>query len=194
MLFFIFFPGYLIPLIVAVLCGAAAATAFFIVRNKRKKNGTLSKKNVLIQGLQANIDDFCEMFEPVYSVSVGKNEKQAETFECWNTAVLNSAEDNGYKALFAKKFGDYAAWGQGKKKLKVKKANKIYRKKAKKLVKLFFKANILRGADIYETGCETTAERFVLAGDGSIETDRKYEVLAPCWKYGEKVVDKGVIR
>ena len=34
-----------------------------------------------------------------------KNEKQAETFERWNTAVLNSAEDNGYKALFAKKFG-----------------------------------------------------------------------------------------
>ncbi len=194
MLFLIVYQGYLIPLAIGLLCGAAAATVFFIIRSKRKKTGTLSKQQIMVQGIQKNIGDFTEMFEPVYSVSVGKNRMQEDIFASWNEKVEASAEDNGYKALFKELYGDYASWGKGKKKTKEKKANKIYKKKASKLVKTFFKSNILRGADVYETGCETTAEKYVLAGDGSIETDRQYEVLAPCWTYEDKVVDKGVIR
>lgn len=193
-LFFILFQNIIIPILIGVAIGIAAATAFFIIRARRKKSGKVSKKKLLVEGIQANIDDFREWFEPVYSVSVGKNKKQEECFAVWNERVQASAEDNGYKALFAERFGGYAAWGQGKKKLKVKKQNKLYKKNAKKLVKLFFKADILRGSDIYETGCETTAERYDLVGEGSIETDKSYEVLAPCWTYGDKVVDKGVIR
>ena len=198
--YFTLFQNIIIPVLVCVLAAAAAAAVFFILRARRKK-GTgdaadkkLSKKKTLRQCILTNIDEFSEMFEPVYSVSVGKNKKQTETFASWNEKVLSSPEDNGYKAIFAKLYGDYDSWGRGKKKVKVKKQNKIYKKKAKKLVKTFFKAGIVRGADVYETGCETTAERYDYVGSGSIETDKTYEVLAPCWTCGDKVVDKGVIR
>ena len=190
---FIAFPGFVIFLIIAILCGAAAAAVFFIFRYKGK--GTRPSKNeILAEGIQQNLDDFSGMFEPVFSVAMGKNKKQEEVFTAWNAKVQDSAEDNGYKAIFIEKFGDYATWGQGKKKFNQKKADKIYQKKAKKLVKLFDKANILRGFEIFETGTEITAERYTYAGENSIETDAVYEVLAPCWTYGEKIVDKGVIR
>ena len=201
-LFFILFENIIIPVLIVVAVAAAAAIVFFVLRHKRKKSGAapeknakLSKKKTLIGGLQKNIDSYSELFEPVYSVSVGKNKKQEDAFAAWNEAVkAGPEEDGGYKALFNKLFGDYAAWGKGKKKVKVKKQNKIYKKKAKKLVKLFFKADILRGGDVYETGCETTAEKYDFVGDGSILTDKVYDVLAPCWTYKDKVVDKGVIR
>ena len=201
-LFFILYENILIPVLVVVAVLAAAAIVFFVLRHMRKKSGAapeqsakLSKKKLFIQGLQSNIDSYAEMFEPVYSVSVGKNKKQEETFAAWNEAVAAGPdEDGGYKALFTKLFGDYAEWGKGKKKVKVKKQNKLYKKKAGKLVKYFFKANILRGGDVYETGCETTAEKYDFVGDGSIVTDKVYDVLAPCWTYEDKVVDKGVIR
>ena len=201
-LFFILFENIIIPVLVIVAVLAAAAIVFFVLRHMRKKGGAapekskkLSKKQIFIQGLQKNIDSYSEMFEPVYSVSVGKNKKQEETFAAWNELVAAAPEDDAdYKALFVKYFGDYAEWGKGKKKVKVKKQNKIYKKKAAELVKYFFKANILRGGDVYETGCETTAEKYDFVGDGSIVTDKVYDVLAPCWTYEEKVVDKGVIR
>ena len=201
-LFFILYENIIIPVLIVVAVLAAAAIVFFVLRHMRKKSGAaseksakLSKKKIFIQGLQANIDSYTGMFEPVYSVSVGKNKKQKETFAAWNEAVQSGPdEDGGYKSLFNKLFGDFDAWGRGKKKVKVKKQNKISKKKASELVKYFFKANILRGGDVYETGCETTAERYDFIGDGSIVTDQVYDVLAPCWTYEDKVVDKGVIR
>ena len=201
-LFFILYENILIPVLIVAAVAIAAAVVFFVLRHIRKKSGAapekskkLSKKQIFIQGLQANIDSYSEMFEPVYSVSVGKNKKQEETFAAWNEAVAaGPEEDGGYKALFNKLFGDYAEWGKGKKKVKVKKQNKIYKKKAAALVKYFFKANILRGGEVDETGNETTAEKFGFVGDGSIVTDKVYDVLAPCWTYEDKVVDKGVIR
>lgn len=187
------YPAFIILLIVALLCGAAAVAAFFIFRYRGK--GTRPSKNeILAEGLQQNLDDFSNMFEPVFSVAVGKNKKQEDVFSAWNAKVQDSAEDNGYKAIFVDRFGDYATWGQGKKKFKQKKADKIYKKKARKLLKLFTKANVLRGIDEFETGSETTAERYNFAGEGSIEAEAVYEVLAPCWTYGEKIVDVGVIR
>lgn len=201
-LVFILFENIIIPVLIIAAVAIAVAIVLLVRRHKRKKSGAapeksgkLSKKKTLIKGLQTNIDSYSEMFEPVYSVSVGKNKKQEETFAAWNEAVkAGPEEDGGYKALFAKLFGGYAEWGKGKKKVKVKKQNKLYKKNANKLVKLFFKANILRGSDVYETGNETTAEKYDFVGDGSIETDKTYEVLAPCWTYEDKIVDKGVIR
>ena len=186
--------SFIIPLLIGLACGCAAGFGGMTALNKRRANGGLSTKQTIIAGIQQNIGDFSEMFEPVYSVSVGKANKQEEVFAEWNAKVRDSAEDNGYKALFDKYFGGYATWGQGKKKVNVKKQNKIYKKKAEKLVKIFFKGNILRGSDVFETGCETTAERYDYVGEGSVETDKQYEVLAPVWMYQDTVVDKGVIR
>ena len=194
MVIYFLYRGIIIPVILAALCGAAAATVFFVIRNKKKGDAKPSKKQILIQGIRDNIDCFDGMFEPVYLVAEGKNKKQTAVFAAWNEKVQASEEDNGYKALFQKQFGSYESWGKGKKKLKVKKANKIYKKKAKKLLKLFKKAGIIRAEDIYEIGSETTAEKYNYIGAESIEADANYDVLAPYWSCGDKIVDKGVIR
>jgi len=192
---YILYQNIIIPVLIAVICAAVAAALFFILRS-RKKNGKAkpSKNTVLAEGIQENIDSFTDLFEPVYSIVDGKNKRQKATFAAWNDCVQNSEEDNGYKALFKDKFGDYESWGQGKKKLKVKKSNKIYKKKSKKLLKLFKKAGITRSEDAFTVGAENTAEKFIFAGSDSIETDADYQVLSPCWTYGDKVVNKGVIR
>ena len=194
MFMFMFYPQLIISIVIGVAIGVAAATLFFVLRSKRKGGGKLSKKQTIAQGIKANLADFNGMFEPMYSVSVGKNKNQKAVFAAWNDAVQASAEDNGYKALFNEQYGDYIAWGQKKKKFKEKKANKLFKKKAAKLVKTFFKGGILRGSDIYETGSETTAERYDFAGAGSVEADAVYEVLSPCWMCGDQIANKGVIR
>ena len=190
----------LIPLIIGICLLAAAIAVLSVLLYKRTRGG---KAKIIPEGIVANIDDFSEMFEPVWSVKVGKTDKQEETFALWNEKVAASENDeNGYKAEFEKRFGDYATWGVKVKtkkgqevvKVKAKKQNKRYHKASKRLVKYFKKANVLRGSDIFVTGDETTAEKYVLVGDASIETDKKYEVLAPYWILGDKVVDKGVIR
>ncbi|MBQ7638279.1 MAG: hypothetical protein IJS90_05220 [Clostridia bacterium] len=192
---YVLYKGIIIPVVIAALCGAAAAALFFIIRNKKRGGSAKpTKKQLVAQGIQNNIGDFSGLFEPVYSVANGKNKRQQATFAAWNDAVQNSEEDNGYKAIFNDYFGDYESWGKGKKKVKVKKQNKIYKKKSKKLLKIFKKGDIVRSSDLYAAGAEDTAEKFSFAGDGSIETDAQYEVLAPCWTYQDKIVDKGVIR
>lgn len=191
----IIYGGMLIPLLIVFVLACAAITVFSLIRAGKGGKGN---KNVLAEGIKENADDFTEMFEPVYSVSIGKHDKQEEIFALWNQKVAESENDNGYKAVFEKKFGDYATWGvkETKKgaKVKEKKQNKLYKKAAKKLVKIFFKAGIVRGHEIFATGNETTAEKYELVGAGSIETERKYEVLAPFWSLKDKIVDKGVIR
>ena len=67
-------------------------------------------------------------------------------------------------------------------------------KAAKKLVKAFFKAGIVRSHDIYIVGDDTTAEKYHLAGDGIITADADYEVLAPFWQFGDTILEKGVIK
>ena len=190
----------LIPLIVVIALLAAAIVVLSVLLYKRSKGG---KTKIVPAGIAVNIDDFREMFEPVWSVSIGKADKQEETLEAWCEAVAASENDeSGYKAEFEKRFGGYRSWGvkvktkKGEEKIKVKekKRNKRYRKAAKKLVKYFKQAGVIRGHDIFVTGDETTAEKYVLVGDGSIEAEKKYEVLAPFWCLEEKVVDKGVIR
>lgn len=176
--------------------GAAIVLAFFLIRNK-KNGGEASEggksKNVIVDGIRNSASDFAEMYEPVYAVSIGKNQKQEAIFEAWNQ-VVSASEDDDFKKAFADEFGGYAAWGVSKKgKTNEKKANKEYIKKASKLVKYFFKAGVVREHDTFVTADEFTAERYELVGEG-IEAGATYDVLAPYWHLGDDIVDKGVIR
>ena len=185
-----------LPLFFAILLsfGAGMGVMALIAGAGRKKGS--GKNTILADGIRVNALEFSEMYEAVYSISAGKNQKQTEVFAAWNDAVKACPEDNGFKAVFASKFGGYDDWGRkGKKrKLKEKKANKIFKKKAKKLVKIFFKAGIIREHDVFIKGDERTAEKYEMAGGGIIEDGVDYEVLAPYWHIGETVVDKGAVR
>ena len=183
-----------LPMVLVIVLAFGAGMGVMALILGRKKGS--SKNNILVDGIRVNAPEFAEMYEAMYSVSVGKNQKQTEVFAAWNDSVQACPEDNGFKALFATKFGGYDGWGRkGKKqKLKEKKANKIFRKKAKKLVKAFFKAGIIREHDVFITGDATTAEKYEIAGGGMVEDGITYEVLAPYWHIGETVLDKGAVR
>ncbi len=183
----------IITILLAVGCGAAISALIFTVKNNRNRS---SKTNILADGIRVNALEFTEMYEAMYSVSVGKNQKQQEVFAAWNDRVNACPEDNGFKAIFAEKFGDYSRWGRkGKKqKYKEKKANKKFAKKAKKLVKVFFKAGIIREHDVFITGDAQTEAKYELAGGGKIEEGITYEVLAPYWHLADTVVDRGAVR
>ena len=182
------------PMFLLIVLAFGAGMGVMALISGRKK-GT-GKGTILADGIRVNAPEFSEMYEAMYSVSAGKSQKQTEVFAAWNDAVAACPEDNGFKALFAAKFGGYDNWGRkGKKrKLKEKKANKIFRKKAKRLVKIFFKAGVIREHDVYITGDEQTAGKYELAGGGIIEDGVTYEVLAPYWHIGDTVVDKGAVR
>ena len=79
-------------------------------------------------------------------------------------------------------------------KIRSRKVDKIYRKKSKKLVRIFKKAEILRSKESYEVGGETTAEKYLYVGAEHIKTAVPYEVVSPCWTHEDKPVNKGLIR
>ncbi|MBQ6420822.1 MAG: hypothetical protein IJK02_07110 [Clostridia bacterium] len=185
------FMSQIVPLVLFMLLlggGIAAAVLLFIYRDKP------TKKEIMAEGIRLNVQDFNGMFEPVYSISVGKNQKQEEVFTAFTDAVRDSEEDNGYKRLVSETFGDFITWGKGKKKLNVKKRDKIYQKKAHKLVKIFFKAGVLRADDLFVTVDDTTAEKYEFSGGQYIEPETTCEVLSPVWTLDNVVVNKGVIR
>lgn len=187
-----FGPQAALLLIGCFALGAGAATLFFFLMNRRKPN---AKKNVLVEGLRENAQRFEGMYEPVYSIAVGKHEMQQQVFAAWNESVSACEDDDaGFREAFANKFGDYYKWGQKKKKVKIKKANKIYNKKANQLVKLFFRAGIIREHDKFIVGDEKNAACYEIVGGGNVEPGISYEVLAPYWHLGETVLDQGAVR
>ncbi len=172
--------------------GAGIAALIFGLKAK-KSGGEGTDKGSIVDGIRDNALTFSEMYETVYSVSAGKNAKQEEVFAAWNAAV-EGCEDEAFKKAFAEKFGDYASWGVSKKgKVNAKKVNKTYIKKARALVKCFFKAGIVRESDVNVVADETTAEKYEIVG-GAIEAGNTYDVLAPYWHLSNDIVDKGVIR
>lgn len=180
--------------IAALSAAIGAGIAALIFGLKFKKGGSSgSEKGSIVNGIRDNALAFSKMYEPVYSVSAGKNAKQEEIFAAWNAAV-DTCEDEAFKKAFAEKFGDYARWGVSKKgKVNAKKVNKTYIKKARALVKCFFKVGIIRESDVYVVADETTAEKYEIVG-GAIEAGTTYDVLAPYWHLSNDIVDKGVIR
>ena len=188
----LFFGSSVIMLLLGMAIGAGVASLFFILFRKDK---TKSKVNPIQTGLRENAASFAGMYEPVFAVCVGKNQKQEDVFAAWNTHVTG-CEDEAFKLLFAKEFGDYEKWGKkGKKqKLNEKKADKIYKKKAAKLVKYFTKAGIRRETETFIVGKEGDDVMYELAGGGQIQPGVTYEVLAPYWRYGDTVLDKGAVR
>ena len=56
------------------------------------------------------------------------------------------------------------------------------------------KAVIERNKDIAVEGNDTTAEKYVLAGNASLEEGASYDVLAHYWSLGDEILSKGVIR
>lgn len=187
----LFGPQIVLLLIGCVVLGVGAAALFTVFANKRNPN---SRKNLLVAGLRANAQQFEGMYEPVYSVSVGKHQMQQVVFAAWNERVNECEDDTGFKAVFADAFGSYYSWGRKKDKIKTKKANKKFGRKAKKLVKLFFKAGIIRESEVFIVGDDKNAECYDIAGGGGVQPGITYEVLAPYWHLGETVLDKGAAR
>lgn len=179
---------------VALIAVIAAVAGFFFGKMTSRK-GSGKSNSPIVNGIRDNALSFSEMYEPVYTVSSGKPAKQEELFASWNAAVAG-CENEEFTKAFAEKFGDFEKWGRkrkGKGKLNTRKANKIYCKKARQLVKCFFKAGIIRERDVNIVADETTAEKFEIVG-GAIEEGKTYDVLAPYWHLSDDVVDKGVIR
>lgn len=176
-----------IVILIAAACGAAAA-AFILYR--MYKNNPNSRMNVLAAGIRMNAQQFSGMYEPMYALAHGSNVMERELFAAWHERVFACDEDNGFKAIYTNMFGDFQKWGQ---KGPVK-ARKIAVKKAKKLVKIFARAGILRNQETVVAGSETTAEYYDLAGGGVIYPGVAYEVLTPYWHLGEDVLDRGIVR
>lgn len=184
-------PQAVLLLLGCLVLGAGVAALIFTLVNKRNPK---SKTNLLLAGLRTNAAQFEGMYEPVYSISSGKHQMQQEVFAAWNERVNACEDDTGFKAVFAEKFGKYYEWGKKKNKFKQKKANKIYGKKAKKLVKLFFKAGLVRELEVFIVGDEKNAGCYELVGGGDVQSGITYEVLAPYWRLGNDVLDKGAAR
>lgn len=186
MVLYIVYNNIIWACIVAAVIGAGAATLVFLLKGGKKGEAKeFSAKNALVAGLHANAESFAGMYEAMYSVSRGKVGRKKDVFDMWANAVADSG-DAAFIEAFNKKCGKYTRW-------KPKKSKKFI-KAAKKLVKAFFKAGIVRSHDIYIVGDDTTAEKYHLAGDGIITADADYEVLAPFWQFGDTILEKGVIK
>lgn len=182
--------AFLIP-IFCIALGAGVAALIFSMMNKKNPN---SRKNLLLAGLRENAEQFEGMYEPVYSITTEKHQMQQEVFAAWVDRV-NACEDiTGFKTVFNDYFGKYYEWGRKKDKFKEKKANKIFGKKAKKLVKMFFEAGIIREHDVFIVGDERNVDHYEVVGGGAVQPGITYEVLAPYWHLGETVLDMGAAR
>lgn len=185
MVLYIVYSNIIWACIIAGLVGAGAATLVFFLKGGKKGDGENVPKNALVAGLRDNAENFAGMYEAMYSVSRGKIGRKKDVFDMWAKAVADTG-DGAFLEAFNKKCGKYANWKPSK--------NKKFIKAAKKLVKAFFKAGIIRSHDIYIVGDDTTAEKYHLAGDGIITADENYEVLAPFWQFGDVILEKGVIK
>ena len=188
---FLMGPVVLILLLVGLAIGGGAAAAVFIYRNKKNPN---SVENTLIRGLKEYAPQFAGLYEPLYSVSLGRTRMQRAVFTVWNQRVAENTDDKGFQAVFAQQFGGYESWGAGGKYPDRDKMNAIYLKKAKKLVKLCYKAGIVREHDSFIVGNAKNIICYERAGGGPIEPGMNYEVLAPFWHIGNVLLNKGVAK
>ena len=189
----LFFP--VAPLIlICLLCAAGGAVAsFFFFRGSAA--GAKPRKSVddmkpspqkdIIIGIRDNAADFAELYEPLYLLAQGNVSRKDSVFDAWNTKVASSLGSLEFKAAFASEFGYVEKW-KGKKKKYIEHANK--------LLKYIKKAGIERNKDIAVEGNDTTAEKYVLAGNLSLEEGASYDVLAHYWYRGDQILAKGVIR
>ncbi len=184
----IVYNNIIIACAVAALIGAGVATLVFLLTGRKPKldeNGQIIPNSAITAGLRDNVEAFAGMYEPMYDISIGKVGKKSETFDAW-AAAINETGNGAFIEEFNKKFGKYTKWNAKK--------NKKFIKAAKKMVKLFFKAGIIRSHDVYTVGDDTTAEKYHLVGDDMIETDKEYDVIAPFWQCGDIILEKGVIK
>ena len=123
--------------------------------------------------------------EPLYLLACGNVSRKDAVFDAWNTKVAASFGSLEFKSAFASEFGYVEKW-KGKK--------KKYVKNAQKLLKYVKKAGIERNKDIAVEGNDTTAEKYVLAGNLSLEEGASYDVLAHYWYMGDEILSKGLIR
>lgn len=187
MVLYIIYNNIIWACILAALIGAGAATLVFVLRGKKGsgEEKEFSSKNAFVNGIRDNNEQFAGIYEAMYSVARGKTAKKREAFDKWAQAVADTGNEEMLKE-FNKKCGKYTKWKPRK--------TKKFVKAAKKLVKSFFKAGVIRSHDLYVIADETTAEKYHLAGDGMITTDEEYEVLSPYWAFDGTVLEKGVIR
>ena len=187
----LFFPTPVILLIIVLSAVAGGAFSFFFFRGKGGRQGKTiddmkpgPKKDIIV-GLRDNAAEFADLLEPLYLLSCGNVSRKDAVFEAWNTKVAASFGTMEFKSAFAAEFGYVEKW-KGKK--------KKYIKHAQKLLKYLKKAGILRNKDVAVEGNETTAEKYVLAGNLSLEEGASYDVLAHYWYLGDEILCKGVIR
>ncbi len=181
--------GNQVVIVILIAAGWGAAAGAFILYRMYGNNPN-SKPNVLAAGIRLNAQQFSGMYEPMFAVANGVNMMHLELFAAWHERVFACDEDNGFKAIYTEMFGGYRKWSQ---KGPVK-ARKIFIKKAKKLVKIFERAGILRDQETLVAGSETSANYYDLAGGGVIYPGVAYEVLTPYWHLGEDVLDRGIVR
>ena len=187
----LFFPTPLMVLIIVLSAAAGGVLSFFFFRKKGSKPGKTiddmkpGPKKDIILGLRDNAGEFAELLEPLFLLACGNVSRKDAVFEAWNTKVAASYGSMEFKTAFAAEFGYVEKW-KGKK--------KKYIKNARKLLKYIDKAGIERNKDIAVEGNETTAEKYVLAGNLSLEEGASYDVLAHYWYMGDEILSKGVIR
>lgn len=176
MLFYIINYNIIWASIISALVGAGAVFAFFLLKNKGKKNADdmkpSDKKNVIL-GLRDNAEAFSDLLEPLFLLASGKTERKDEVLDAWYERV-NSLEGNkAFKESFVKKFGEIGSF-KGKKKKYIKCADRI--------LKYCYRAGIERDDDSVVTADESTAEKYDIIGAGSIEAGKIYDVFVPYWE------------
>lgn len=183
---YILFHDVILFCISAFILGAAIASAVILtVKRRNSPNAKPTATKYILNGLQDNRSDIAALLEPMYLLSTGRLERKEEVFSEWESKLLTNSEAEEFKTAYTKKIGSSEKW-KGKK--------KQYLKHSKKLVKYLFKAGIERSNEIYTVADETTAEKYHTVGNLSIETDKKYDVLAPYWHIDNEILSKGVIR
>ena len=186
----LFFPTPLIVLICLLSAAAGCVLSFFLLRRGGKPGKSIDdmkpgpQKDIII-GLRDNAVEFSDLYEPLYLLACGNVSRKDAVFDAWNTKVAGSFGSLEFKTAFASEFGYVEKW-KGKK--------KKYVKAAQKLLKYIKKAGIERNKDIAVEGNATTAEKYVLAGNLSLEEGASYDVLAHYWFREDEILSKGVIR
>ena len=188
----LFFPTPIMLLIIILSAAGGGLLSFFLFG---RKGGAKPGKSIedmkpgpkkdIILGLRDNAFEFGELLEPLYLLACGNVSRKDAVFDAWNTKVASSFGSLEFKSAFASEFGYVEKW-KGKK--------KKYIEAAQKLLKYVKKAGIERNKDIAVEGSDTTAEKYVLAGNAALEEGASYDVLAHYWYLGDDILSKGVIR
>lgn len=189
MLFFMFNRN----LILTLLAVAAVALIILIVKHRKKKAaGSVlddmkpSPKKDLLIGLRDNAEVFAEYYEPLYKLAKGNTGRKEWVAASWLNAVRSLEGQDAFKAAFNKKFASFALKTNNTKSARKakkidKKQGKKCRKAAKKLISLLKKAGILRDKTLTVVADETTAEKYDVIGNTSLNANEKYDVFAPFW-------------